>query len=112
MARKLMVSDTVQVPVTLVLAGKGGKSETHKFHLVQDRLGGEELRKQMASDSPVNEFLAGITKGWGGQKLVVEEDGTPSEFSQEAFADMLTIAGAPAVFLNAYVKEVVAKEKN
>ena len=113
MARKLVVSDTVQVPITVVLANATGKADIFKFSLICRRLSGDDLRKQIArEDHLVNDFLAELTTGWQGQKLVTEDDGTPSEFSPEALQDLLSIAGVPALCLAEYLKEVVAKSKN
>lgn len=113
MARKLAISNTVQVPVTVVIPNAVGRSDTFKFTLTCDRLGGEELRKALSRDDlSVAAFLGEVVKGWDSQKLVLEEDGTPSAFSPEALQDMLSIAGVPALCSAAYIKEVVAKEKN
>jgi hypothetical protein len=113
MARKLAISNTVQPSVTVVTAGSDGRNATFKFSLTCDRIDGDSLRKALASESlSVATFLNDITKGWDGQRLVLEEDGSPSAFSPEAFADLLSIAGVPALCLAAYLKEVTAKEKN
>lgn len=113
MARKLVVSNTVQVPVVAVITNATGKAESFKFTLTCRRLPGDDLRKQLGrEDLPVNSFLADITTGWSGQQLLLEDDGTPSIFSAEAFDDLLSVAGVPGLCLAAYMKEVVAKEKN
>jgi hypothetical protein len=112
MARKLVISDTVQVPVTVFLSNKTGKAETYKFSLTCKRLEGEALLAEVNSDRNVTGFLAEITSGWSGQTLVVEDDDTPSAFSTDALNDLLGIAGMPKLCLAAYMKEVVAKEKN
>lgn len=114
MARKLAISNTVQVPVTVVIPNNGqGRSEAFKFSLQCDRLDQPTLAKALKDDAlSVTSFLCDIVKGWDGQRLVIEEDGSPSVFSREAFEDLLRVAGVPKLALEAYLKEVTAKEKN
>lgn len=113
MARKLAISDKVLVPVTAVIPNLQGRKDTYKFNLVCKRLPTEELRKSLSSDQlSVVDFLKEIVTGWDGQKLVLEDDGSPSAFSPEALEDLLSIAGVPQLCSRAYVMEVTAKEKN
>jgi hypothetical protein len=113
MARKLAIADKVLVPVTVVIPNLQGRKDTFKFNLVCTRLPTEALQKSI-SDGQLsnNDFLKGIVVGWDGQKLVLEDDGTPSAFSPEALDDLLSIAGVPALCTRAYMAEVMAKEKN
>lgn len=113
MARKLAISNKVLVPVTVILANAAGRNETFKFHLVCERQESEALRKSMTDEKlSAVDFLHEVVTGWDGQKLVLEDDGTPSPFSREALDDMLSIPGVAALISRAYVLEVTAKEKN
>lgn len=113
MARKLAISDKVLVPVTAVIPNLQGRKDTYKFNLVCIRLDAETLRKKLATDQlSAVEFVKDVVTGWDGQKLVLEDDGSPSAFSPEALEDLLSIAGVPQLCSRAYVVEVTAKEKN
>lgn len=115
MARKLAISNTVQPAVTVVLADAGvaGGTKTFKFTLTCDRLDGQKLRDAMGDNSQsATAFMKEVVKGWEGQRLVLEDDGSPSPFSAEALDDLLAIAGVPALCFQSYLKEVTAKEKN
>jgi hypothetical protein len=113
MARKLAISNTVTVAANLQVPDAVGGTTLHKFKLVCDRLDGDALRKSMEDESlDVRDFLAGVIKNWEGQRIVLEEDGSPSPFSADALRDLLSIAGVPALLLRAYMTEVVARQKN
>lgn len=113
MARKLAISDKVLVPVTVVLSNTQGRKDTFKFNLVCDRLDTETLAARL-TDTTVSTIglLKEVVTGWDGQKLVIEEDGTPASFSAEALEDLLSVAGVANLCTRAYVAEVTAKEKN
>ena len=56
--------------------------------------------------------MAEVIKGWSGQRLVLEDNGEPAEFSQEALAMMLNVMGVGRILFDAYLKDCGAKEKN
>jgi phage gp37-like protein len=112
MARKLAISNTV-TPEVKVVVRDGGSVKSFKFKLVCTRKSSDELTADLKrEDLSVSAFLKDVTTGWEGQQLVLEDDGSASPFSPEAFDDLMQIAGVPALCLQAYLKEVQAKEKN
>ncbi len=112
MAYKLVVEDTVKVPVKFTL-NNAGKVASFSFSLTCDRLTQEEIRERTKDgDGLVSDFLRGVIKGWSGQTLVVDEDDKPAEFNTEALDVMLSTTGVPIILYHAYFKECGAKEKN
>ncbi len=113
MAFKLAISPKVLFGVTLMVANDNGNKDTFKFDILAERRTSEEMRKTITDETmQVDAFLADIAKGWEKQRLVLEEDGTPAQFSPEAFQKMLEVPGAPAVIYQSYLKAITAKEKN
>lgn len=112
MARKLIIENTVKVPVKFTL-NNNGKIASFFFSVTCDRLDQAEIKSRLGDgEALISEFLADIIKGWDGQKLVVEEDGAPADFDSEALDMLLSTAGVSMVIFNAYLKECGAKEKN
>lgn len=113
MARKLAISNTVPVPVTLTVPDANGKRHTHSFTLICKRLSQEELRAAArGGDNADVMLMTKVAEGWKDQRLVLEDDDVPSAFSPEAFADLMSIAGAPGVCVAAYLREVEVRAKN
>ena len=109
---KLAVENLVKVPVKFNL-NNNGKVSNFSFSLTCDRLDQDELRDVFADkDLLIKDLLKRITKGWSGQTLVLDDSNKPAEFSDDAFAAMLGVAGIDGVMYSAYLKEVGAKEKN
>lgn len=112
MAHKLVIGNTVHVPVKFAV-NDGGVLKEFSFELICNRLLQDEVRKRTESnDEKVDDFLRSITTGWIGQALVVEEDGSFSPFSPSTFDVMLSLPGVSAVFFRSYIKEVGVREKN
>jgi len=113
MARKLAISNNVIVPVTLNVNNATGGKDTFKFDILAERRTSDEMRRTISDETmQVDIFLAEVVKGWERQRLVLEDDNSPSEFSADAFKDMLSVTGAPAVIFQSYLKAITAKEKN
>lgn len=112
MARKLAIANIVKVPVKFTL-NNGGKVSQFSFSVTCDRLDQDEIKSRLSDgESLIKEFLTGVITGWDGQKLVIEEDGTPADFDAESLDMLLGTAGVAMVIFNAYFKECGAKEKN
>lgn len=109
---KIVVSDTVIVKIVATLKGADGRDNQYKFDLICKRKGAEELKEKMGGGETIKDLLHEVTTDWRGQRLVLESDDTPAEFSTEAFDCMLDIAGMGMVLFNSYLKQVAAAEKN
>jgi hypothetical protein len=112
---KLVISDTVEVPVKFTV-NDAGKTSGFQFHLIAQRLP-QEAFKALAegdADRTVGQFLADHVTGWRGQRLVVDDAGNPADFSPEAFACMLDLVGVAGLAFTAYIEACGArgKEKN
>ncbi len=110
---KIVVSDKVEVSVKGSFMDEDGKPAAFKFSLVCKRLGAEKMKAAMSGgDLYAQEFLADVTTGWKGQRLVLNEDDSPAEFGPESLEALLDISGMAGLCFNAYMKESAAKEKN
>lgn len=112
MARKLVIENTVKVPVKFSL-NNNGKTTPFSLTLICDRLEQAEIKSRSSDgEKTAREFLTDVIKGWEGQKLIVEDDGTPADFDDESCEMLLNTAGVAMVIYIAYLKECGAKEKN
>ncbi|MFZ3289259.1 MAG: hypothetical protein WA191_20765 [Telluria sp.] len=109
---KIVVSDTVAVQVKGALSDADGKPVSFKFTLACKRLGAEEYKARMEGESTTKDVMQEVTTGWSGQRLVLEEDGTPAEFCADALDALLDINGMANVCFVAYGKESGAHAKN
>jgi len=109
MAQKfqLAIGDRFTFPVHLKVRD-GADTKDFKFQLEGKRLDSETARKVLtgegeSSGMTVQEFLRENITGWRSQRVVLDEEGQPAEYSTEALDSMLTISGVPAVLYQAFV---------
>lgn len=103
---KLAIDDVVEVPVRFTLRVKN-VDKSMAFTLIAKRVSLDDY-----SDQSVAEFLRSNVTDWKDQKLVLDQDGSPAEFSDDAFDAMLKVPGVTGAVWNAYQREVGAKTKN
>lgn len=112
MAKKLAIGNVVEFTVKFNI-NNGGKSVAHAVTLICKRLPEAELQERVKQDGlSMNDIMTEVTTGWKDQRIVVEEDGTPSEFDEEGMQMLLTLPHAGRLSFIAYAKECGAKEKN
>lgn len=109
---QLAIGDRFEVPVHFTVRD-GAQVKPFRFHLECNRLDAEEARRALTGEGDaagltVQEFLHQNIVGWRGQKLVLQADGTPADFSTEALDAMLGISGVGAVLYQAYVGALAA----
>lgn len=112
MAFRLVVSDTISVPVSGRMPGEAGRNNPFAFMLQCRRLAADELRTELnADDRTVPEFLTSVVQDWTG---VQDADGRELPFTTAGLAELLNIVGMNAVILAAYIEAcgVKGKEKN
>lgn len=109
---KLAISNTVIVPVQGNLADASGKPAPFKFSLVCTRLDADEFKERMTSGATAHDVMGEVTTDWKGQRLVLNEDDSPAEFSAEAFAELMKIGSMGILCFNAYCREAGAQAKN
>lgn len=103
MAYKLTISDVIELPVKFTL-NDAGKTVAHSFTLSARRMDQQLLRDTLQDSSKLTrDVLQEHVTGWRGQRLVVDDNDAPADFSHEAFACLLSLAGMEAVVLNAYL---------
>lgn len=108
---QLAIEDVVSVPVKFT-ANNGGKGKSFNFNLICTRLSQDELEAEMKDkEAPVTDVLKRIVTGWENQNLVVDSDKKPVDFSEAAFAVMLTFTRIHRIIWESYLAEVGAKEK-
>ncbi len=112
MAFRLVVSDTITVPVAGRLPDAGGRMVPFAFSVICRRLPADELRAEIESNErTVPEFLAGVVQDWSG---VQDDHGSELAFHPAALSTMLNIVGMAGLILKAYIEAcgVKGKEKN
>lgn len=112
MGYKLAIDDKVGVKVEGKYVGESGVERSYRFVLVCDRLTNDELLEAQRSDEMASDFILRVSRDWRDQRLVLDEDGKPAAFSQEALGRLLCIANMPIVCWNAYRMQVQATGKN
>lgn len=108
----LAISETTIVSVVAVLKNEAGRPNQYKFDLVCLRKGADELKELMESGANLKDVMRDVTTNWRGQRLVLDEDGKPADFSLEAFDALLDIGGMPTLLFNRYYTESSATAKN
>lgn len=107
----LSIENKFNLPVKFTMKEKD-VNKVYSFTLDVERCGMDELDSfAKDSDRSIVGFLVGVTKGWSGQRLVMQGD-EPAEFSKEAFEFMLAQHGVALRIWEAYLKECGAKAKN
>lgn len=110
---KIVVSNTVAVPVAGSHTNENGKPVPFKFTLICKRLNAEDLKVALdGGEAKVDEFVADVVTGWRDQRLVLESDDTPAEYCPDALAALLNISGMGMLCFQSYMKEAGAKGKN
>jgi len=117
MSYKLAVSNTVSVPVKFSQAD-GEKLKHFAFTLFMERQSQQEFEEGckgehgVPTDAKVRERMLALTTGWKNQTFVIDDDGTPAEFCQEALDVMFSAVGVLDVVVKSYIKENGARAKN
>jgi hypothetical protein len=113
MAYKLAVDDKVLVTVKGKLNGSAkGRDKPFDFTLLMDRLEQEAINERMKSGESIVDFVVSLAHGWEGQRLVLNEDGSPADFSEAALRAMLSIASMGVKCYQSYLSDVGVQEKN
>lgn len=103
----IAVENTIEISVKFTLRSKGA-DKTFSPTLTIRRLEDGEADP----DLNVSEFLHQYTTGWSGQRLVLDEQGQPAEFSPEALKVFYGVPGVIEMVWAAYKRDIRIKEKN
>jgi G3E family GTPase len=110
---KLAVANTIVTRVKGICQDDAGKEKPFEFQLEQDRVTQSQLEEALTSRTEgAAAFLKRVTKGWRNQHLVLNEDGSPAEFSEDAFDALLSISGMPGFCWTCYRDQVLVRAKN
>jgi hypothetical protein len=113
MAYKLAIADVIGVKVKGKYTDEAGVDKPLEFVLFCDRCNAEEMKAAVSDkDETAFDFFDKHASGWKGQKLVLEEDGTPAAFSADALKALMSISGMAALCWHSYVQQVQATAKN
>ena len=111
MAIKIVVSDTVGIPVKGTINDAAGIAQPFSFKLTCTRLAVDEYQARLKDqgDTPIVDFLVGVTTGWS---EVRDDDNKDVPFSESALRQLCNIPGVAGIAFRSYQLEVGAKEKN
>lgn len=112
MAFKLVIGTQLDVIVKGEIPDGSGKVP-FKFALQMRRMGVEAYRKALAPDSDVlvRDFLLDNALGWREQRLVLDEDNKPAEYSREAFECLLGLVGMEQACFQSYIAALQIVDK-
>lgn len=115
---KLSVSNKVLVPVKFALKD-GQATKQFSFTLTCERLttaqweeGITDPQKEIHTNERIRKTMFDITTGWQGQTLVLDDDGEPAAFCEEALEVMFDASGVLDLAVQSYMKESGARAKN
>lgn len=110
---KCVIANTITTKVKGTYKDEAGAPRNFSFDLVQDRISQDDLQ-QIITDQTENasELIKRITRGWRDQRLVLDEDDKPAEFSAEALDVLLNISGMGGYCYRAYLDQVLVTAKN
>ena len=109
MAFRLVVSQTVAVPVQGRVPDESGRPTLFNFTLLCRRLPASELKHAIdQTERTVAEFLASVVEGW---EHVLDADGKPVPFSASALQQLLDIVGMATLCFQAYLEGCGARGK-
>lgn len=112
MSFRLVISDTVAVPVAGAIPDANGRPVPFTFSLVCRRMPARELRAAIESnEATVAEFVTSVVQGWSGLQ---DDAGQALPFSPAALEQLLDIVGMAGIAFSAYVQAcgVKGREKN
>ena len=118
MPYKLAVKNIVIVPVKFSIKDGKAKAQSFAFTLSCERVEVSEMQAAIKDDDgifkdeKIAKQMVKIATGWEGQDFVLEEDGTPAAFSEEAFEVMLGVPSVLGIIFKSYMKESTAVAKN
>lgn len=112
MALKLVISNKINTKVKGYYRDEKGVARPFNFELDQDRISQEELKELVTDGGSTPDFIRRVTHGWKGQRLVLEDNDQPAEFSAEALDMLLSVSGMATYCYQAYVAQVLVTEKN
>jgi len=113
MAYRLAIDNRVAVTVKGKIPGSTRGTHTNvNFTLDMERLDQDQLTAALQSGDPIDDFLVARTRAWDGQRLVLDEGGNPASFSEEAFRELLKVAGMRVWILQSYTRDLGVQEKN
>ncbi|MEN9904254.1 MAG: hypothetical protein RLZZ555_819 [Pseudomonadota bacterium] len=105
---RLVVSNTLGFDVVGRINEEGPRPLDVRFRITADRIDVSEYRDVLAEGSAVTtrDFLAAHLRGWSGQRLVLDEQDQPAEYSVEALDVMLSLVGMERLILGAYLDKL------
>lgn len=107
---KLVISNTVLVPVRGTFANEEGVAEPFAYSLRCERLttdGMQSLLKQVNGEFA--QFMRHVTRAWSD---VLDDSGQPADYSDAGMARLMAQHGQAKVAYDAYADTVQAKAKN
>ncbi len=109
---QLAIGDRFEYPVHLRVRDKS-ETKDFRFHLEARRMEAEEARQLISGEGDaegltIKEFLHQNITNWRGQRLVLDDQGAPADFSVEAFDALLSVSGAAGVIYQGYIVALAA----
>lgn len=111
---QLAIGNTVEFKTTLKLQN-AGVVKTFTMDLIAERISAEDLMKRMSGFgkeelpemvAEMRQILRDQVTGWRNQRLVLDADGEPAEFSTQGLDMVMDIPGVVATITRAYQEAI------
>jgi hypothetical protein len=111
---RLAIEDRVAVRVKRKI--QGASRGTHinvDFTLDMERMDQDQINDAIAnSGESIADFLVKKTRGWDGQRLVLDESDMPAAFCEESYRALLKYPGMTVAIWQDYMRDLGVQEKN
>ena len=105
----LAIDDVIDIKAKFTLRSKG-VDKVFAPTLTINRIDPSDA--ELNNEKSIKEFMLDNTTAWKDQRLVLDRDGNPADFTRPALEKFFQAPGVCILFWNTYVKEIAAKEKN
>jgi hypothetical protein len=110
---QLVIANKITTKVKGYYVDERSVERPFNFELMQDRLPQDEIKAVYTDRTEdASAFIKRITHGWSNQRLVLDADSKPAEFSPEALDMLLSIAGMGGYCYQAYMEQTAVHAKN
>lgn len=111
---RLAIEDRVAVRIRGKVPGAEiGKHTNIDFVLDMERISQTKVTELAGNTDSMQDVLVARTRGWSGQRLVIDEEtGQPASYNEDAMRALLDFPGmAPFIWAH-YLRELGLQEKN
>lgn len=112
MGYRLAIENRVAVQVKGKIPGATrGSHVNFNFTLDMERIDQDQVTAAQVSGENIADFLVARTRGWDGQRLVLDAQDSPAAYGDEAFRQLMQVPGMSVWIYHAYLRDLGVQEK-